>query len=100
MDRIIPLLFVIIFASMIIGTLASIILAIMAKGRIFKSPIPLWVATANCIQIILVCLLAYTARNTGIGLIPFSIFIAVIAVSIFSTVYVSSKSDLDGDKKT
>jgi hypothetical protein len=100
MDGIIPLLFVIIIASMSIGTITSVALAIIAINRRFKSPIPLWIASGNCIQIIIVCLVAYTARNTGIGLMPFSIFIAVLIVSIFSASFVSKKSDLDSGHET
>ncbi len=99
MDGIIPLLFMLLILSICIGTIASIVLAFISRKRIFKSPIPLWIATANCIQLVVAALIGYMAKSTGIGLTPSLILGGVLFVSIFVTAVVSNKSDLSSSDK-
>ena len=99
MDGIIPLLFMLLILSICIGTIASIVLALISRKRIFKSPIPLWIASANCIQLVVAALIGYMAKSTGIGLTPSLILGGVLLVSIFVTVVVSNKSDLSSSDK-
>jgi hypothetical protein len=99
MDGIIPLLFMLLILSISIGTIASIVLAFISRKRIFKSPIPLWIATANCIQLVEAVLIGYTVKSTGIGLTPSLILGGVLLISVFVTAVVSSKSDLSSSGK-
>jgi hypothetical protein len=96
MDGFVPLLFMLLLLSICIGTIASIVLAFLSRKRVFKSAIPLWVATANCIQLVVAVLAAYMAKSTGIGLTPSLVLSGVLLVSIFVTAEVSNKSNLNG----
>ena len=99
MDGFIPLLFMLFLLSICIGTIASIVLALLSRKRRFKSPIPLWVATANCIQLVVAGLAAYMAKSTGVGLTPSLVLFGVLLVSVFVTAVVSNNSELNsGDQ--
>jgi len=99
MDGIIPLLFMLLILSICIGTITSIVLAFISHKRTYKSPIPLWIASANCIQLVVATLIGYIAKNTGIGLTPSLVLGGVLLVSIFVTAVISNKSDLSSRDK-
>jgi hypothetical protein len=95
MDGIIPLLFMLLLLSICIGTITSIVLALLSRKRRFKSPIPLWVATVNCIQLVIAALVAFISKSTRIGLTPSLVLLVVLLVSVFLTVVVSNNSQLN-----
>jgi hypothetical protein len=99
MDGIIPLLFMLLTLSICIGTIASIVLAFISRKRIFKSPIPLWIASVNCIQLVAVAFIGYMTKSTGTGFTPTLILGGILLVSIFVTAVVSNKSNLSSSDK-
>ncbi len=99
MDGVISLLFIMLLLSICVGTITSIVLAFVSRKRTFRSPIPLWIATANCIQLVVAGLVAYLAKNTGIGLTLSLIVGGVLFVSVFVTATIFNKSELNSGAK-